>query len=443
MAVSESATGWKPEWVCKVVTLQEAGRLADLLGEDLLTVDSLVVKGPINDDDFTAMWKASTSGELEALNLGEATVESGKVPEKAFCRPEQFVWSGDTLLVTLVVLKNVILPEGVTEIGPSAFAQVVGLKEISLPGSLREIGRSGFSYCRSLSFESTGLPEGLESIGGHCFEGCVSLDGTLKTPSTLKHIGQNAFYDSSLTTLELNEGLENIDEYAFLSCNLQGEVVIPNSCQLNEGIFSGNVRLERVVLPSDLEHIPPCLFSGCFELREADIPESVKVIGKEAFNRCLNLREVNLPEGLDSIKSQAFAGCRHIRTLILPSTLQWIGSGAFEIWNDLQDIYCKAVIPPTLEGGALEEGGVFAGVPAPVTVYIPVGTRDVYMWAEGWMAFSIFVELDQFPDSGVTAIPDVPRPVGDGRIYDLNGRLVVSPVPGQLYIRDGVKILHR
>ncbi len=72
---------------------------------------------------------------------------------------------------------------------------------------------------------------------------------------------------------------------------------------------------------------------------------------------------------------------------------------------------------------------------------MPTGTRNVYAVANGWKDFARIVEVDEFPEAGLSSpIPDN-TPVDD-RLYDMEGRVVKDPMPGQVYIRNGIKILY-
>ena len=60
------------------VRLSLPGTLGDALGNDMLTSDSLIVKGPVNDADFKTMWQASFDGQLCFIDLSEADIADRK-----------------------------------------------------------------------------------------------------------------------------------------------------------------------------------------------------------------------------------------------------------------------------------------------------------------------------------------------------------------------------
>ena len=82
--LSKRAPDESHEFTWKEVTTTRGGELAELLGDQLRSIDSLVVKGNVNDDDFHTMWDASLHGNLSVINLENAVVENNAIPDNAF-----------------------------------------------------------------------------------------------------------------------------------------------------------------------------------------------------------------------------------------------------------------------------------------------------------------------------------------------------------------------
>ena len=81
--------------------------------------------------------------------------------------------SSHTFIVNGEELTNLVVPEGVTSIGDSAFYGCSGLTSITLPSSLTSIGDRAFRYCSGIT--SITLPSSLTSIGNSAFRTCVML----------------------------------------------------------------------------------------------------------------------------------------------------------------------------------------------------------------------------------------------------------------------------
>ena len=101
-------------------------------------------------------------------------------------------------------VKLVIVGQGVTSIGGSAFQDCKNLETVSLPGSLTAIGKNAFLRCGELT--NVKLPASLKSVGEDCFTGCeklmlldltgvpdeimelrTSLEGTVTLPAGVKN----------------------------------------------------------------------------------------------------------------------------------------------------------------------------------------------------------------------------------------------------------------
>ena len=89
------------------------------------------------------------------------------------------------------VLASVTIPSSVTSIGSSAFRGCSGLTSVTIPSSVTSIGSSAFFSCSGLT--SVTIPSGVTSIGGYTFSNCSGLT-SLTIPSSVTSIGDNAFY---------------------------------------------------------------------------------------------------------------------------------------------------------------------------------------------------------------------------------------------------------
>lgn len=145
-----SAADELEEFVYRDVTLTKGGELASVLGDDALTIDSLVVRGPVNSEDFNTMRMASLTGKLSMINLQYADIENKKVPDNAFYNYDDQM-DLDERVVYVLWLQRMILPEYITEIGDEAFEYAVNLMTINFPKSLKKIGNNSFYTCRNLN----------------------------------------------------------------------------------------------------------------------------------------------------------------------------------------------------------------------------------------------------------------------------------------------------
>jgi hypothetical protein len=420
-----------------------AGELASAIEDKITDIDSLVVHGTINDNDFDALWGATFHGRVSVINLSDVNIESHSVPDGAFWHSEQV----STLqgVIYLTRLKHLILPNDVERIGKQAFYFGTHLTEINIPSKLKSIGYYGFGECRTLNFDKLVLPEGFESIDDSAFGYCSNLNGSLVLPSTIRRIGTGAFYGAKLTEITIPEGLETIGECAFYGCRFK-DVVLPNSCVNFEGNeqFGLNYELESVTLPARMTKIPELMFNECSSLAKVVFPAEVDTVGKQAFYNCKALTDIYLNEGLKVVQRDAFYGCSSVISASFPASTEFLGINSCFGWNSCQMIYSHSVVPPTCETN--ENANC---VPSPfgylcmfnekITVYVPVGSADTYSETQGWAYFVNFVETDDFPASVSDITSDVQ--INDNTIYDIMGRCVAKTVPGNLYIQSGKKFI--
>ena len=435
----------------KDITLSAPGTLASMLGDEINEIDSLVVRGPINAEDFHTIWSSCFYGELTVANLEDATIENETIPSRAFWHQDEQLQDDGTIYV--ISLRKIILPNQIKTIGDFAFSYAIHLESINIPSELQNLGIYCFSDCKLLATSPIQLPEGLMDIPAMCFMNCESLD-EIKLPTTIKHIGEGAFYRAKIKYINLPDGLQSIGNAAFYSSDLE-EVLIPGSCQNFSGThqFALNHKLRKINLPYGVKVIPNCFVYNDINLSEFDIPSTIEIIGADALSTCMVLSDVLLHEGLKEVKSNAFWYCSALKRLVLPSSLTYLGGASCQYLQSLEAIYCSALIPPICDEDPSNKGrnhtfGPISGQPGnlctpnDIPVYVPVGTSHLYASAYGWNYFTNFIETDTFPSAGIYNITvNDNEKDSEAPLYDLCGRKVENPQPGSIYIQSGKKIL--
>ena len=131
--------------------------------------------------------------------------------------------------------------------------------ELVIPDKAKSIGMSAFLGNTTLT--SVSLGAGLEEIGETAFYMCSNLT-EISFPSSLKKIGRSAFCKcKSLQTVTFSDGLEEIGEYAFSSCKILVKIELPEGLtSLGKSAFYPCIKLNTVYLPASLENIPASAF---------------------------------------------------------------------------------------------------------------------------------------------------------------------------------------
>ena len=123
------------------------------------------------------------------------------------------------------------------------------------------------------------MEEGITRIPNMAFYGFEGVT-EVSLSSTVKSIGALAFWSCNFSTLELPEGLENIESYAFSMCKkLEACEISPTVTTLDDGVFYDCVNLSSLILHEGLKSIGDGCFRGCDSLTALTVPASVTSIG--------------------------------------------------------------------------------------------------------------------------------------------------------------------
>ena len=244
---------------------------------------------------------------------------------------------------------DVIIPEGVKEIGRRAFEGCEKLTGVTFPKTLRKIGARAFEDCDRLT--EIVIPEGVTKIEKFAFSACEKVS-RLVLPSTLRTVEEWAFQNLAVEEIILPEGVDIVQPSAFAGCSRAKRIVIPASLYgfSLSNFIERTEKLERFEVAPDnpeLMSLDGVLFSKdgstliCFPTgRKGDysIPDGVKAIGVDAFAECEKLTGVTFPDGVTEIADQAFYGCKRLTKVTLPASLRTLGRDAFSFCSKLKTV---------------------------------------------------------------------------------------------------------
>ena len=144
-------------------------------------------------------------------------------------------------------IKKVVIENGVTSIGESAFKDCDALPSVTIPDSVTSVGDSAFGWCESL--ESVTIGNGVTYIGGYAFFYCRSMkDVTIPGNVTSIRIGAFGLCEA-LTSLTIENGVKSIGDFAFDNCTSLQSVTLPASVNdVCAGAFMGCADLKSMII---------------------------------------------------------------------------------------------------------------------------------------------------------------------------------------------------
>ena len=225
-----------------------------------------------------------------------------------------------------------------------------------LPDSITEFGNSDnaatgngpFTNCTSL--QSITIPDGVENINGSAFSGCTALE-TVNLPKSLKTIYSSAFSDcTSLKTVNFNKDTSGvtIQQKAFLNCSsLESFDFTKVGSLLGQGnIFQNCTSLKSVTIGENVTQAGgTSLFDGCSGLKTVEFKPSntsataLATLGSCAFRNCSSLEKVIIGENVSKIGSSAFENCTALTTFTIDganAALTTVDSKAFKNCTSLK-----------------------------------------------------------------------------------------------------------
>ncbi len=217
---------------------------------------------------------------------------------------------------------NLEIGDGVTEIGYSAFSGCLSLRSVKIGGAVTEITNYAFSGCSSLN--SVELGAKIQKVGIGAFSQCGSLLEIGNFSETLEVTGKIGGMPNMplniYTSPEDKGSFSTVGEYEYynfkgrdLLCKYNGtatELTLPadykgGNYEIAPAAFRES-SLTSVNIGNGITQIGEEAFYLCSKLSSVTLGNSLTVIGISAFHFCRALESVTIPASVTKIRSNAF-----------------------------------------------------------------------------------------------------------------------------------------
>ena len=373
-------------------------------------------------------------------------------------------------------IENLVIEEGITNVGESAFWGCGKLENVSLPETLLTIDREAFAWCESLV--SITIPDSVTSING--FGNCSSLEDvvfgedtqleTISTyafsccyslkyftiPASVTEIEEDSFYYTAIEDIYCYADYESLtwndtsnesykhdkktyvhvysedfdgfaDKFSSVNVTFVGDLDAYENHLCGDHAYyyfdteTGTLSIRGSGEMSDYSSFGESpWYSFKDEITSIIVEDGITSIGEYCFKDLENVETVSLPDGLTGIGLCAFSSCDGLTEITLPESLKYIGADAFSMCTGVTDVYCY-LDPDNLTWDINDEYNCFQ----------EDGATRLHICYEFEDAFP-----EKFPDLDVTYVPDkFFYPCGDacGWTYDADTKTLTISGEGKMY----------
>ena len=178
---------------------------------------------------------------------------------------------------------------------------------------------------------SVELQNGITTIGDYAFDECNNLTEVILCDSLIS-IGEMTFPSELKATTTYQNGRyigSESNPYMLLlgmeKRNVSSFTIHKDTKFIGHHAFWAASDLTAVVIPNGVLELDYFAFAFCESLAYLDLPESLTAIRLGAFYGCSSLTSVDIPNSVKTIGSNAFEDCTSLTTLELPADVRDIG----------------------------------------------------------------------------------------------------------------------
>lgn len=290
---------------------------------------------------------------------------------------------GESAFMHCGSLESIEIPNTVTTMGGGVFHDCKKIKSIKLSNSLKSlpskqsehsnvIPTGMFSHCKSLN--ELIIPNGVTDIGEWAFVNCSSLT-SLTIPSSVTTVGNNTFNSlPALQSVVLYSAPKNI---LFFQCPALTHITwnVKSEVDSQKPFDRIKNQILSFTIGEDVEYIPANICNGMINLESIVIPANIKQIGSHAFANCNKLTLVtwnatnskigdaifqntaskikcfNFGESVNFIPDFLCDDMSNLTSITIPKDVKVIGKNVFRYCRNLTSVIWNAEnCEPTMWG---------------------------------------------------------------------------------------------
>lgn len=243
----------------------------------------------------------------------------------------------DRSFSNLKLVKEVIIPEGVMEIGEYAFS-FSSVERVVIPSTVKKVGEGVFSFCNNL--KEVIINDGIAYLGPEMFFKCEGLEN-IKLPNNIDAISKGCFDGcNSLSKVEFPQNLKHIADDAFNECVSLRTIIIPDSVtDIGFNAFRDCHGLESIKISQNVVGLSEFTFYNDYNLRHVELPLNLTCVMSKVFGYCDSLH-LRLPLSLCHIMSDSFYGCTETEIEVPSSKREWLSSILDDFRGSIHEYDC-------------------------------------------------------------------------------------------------------
>ncbi|MGN1478509.1 MAG: leucine-rich repeat domain-containing protein, partial [Acutalibacteraceae bacterium] len=335
----------------------------------------------------TAYYNNSSNWQSNVLYIGNHLIEV-KDLSGAYTIKSGTVTIADKAFFSAKIT-SVTIPNGVKNIGNSAFDNCSKLKDIVIADSVTQIGIDAF-YDTAYYNNSNNWENNVLYIGNHLIYANDDISGEYTIKSGTVTIADKAFaFCGDLTKITIPNSVKSICYLAFYCCSSLTNITIPDSVvYIGAEAFRDCSKLTNITVNPNNKYYSSDSYGVLYNKSKSEliqypigntrtsftIPSSVTYIYADAFNNCNSLTSIVIPDNVSFIGGAAFANCEGIKSIKIGNGIKTICDGTYYNCNNLTSV--------TIGSGVTDIGQTaFYGCEALESITIPDNVKSINGYA--------------------------------------------------------------